>query len=204
MQCARISNVQTCSPFPFSIVKDPWMPLCVRKKSIIPIFRTQAARMPKLSYVLWLAYARWEYRASVAMQISWVRKGENTAPGRFWAQGCSAGLFLPFVGIQDFFRTFNLVQPFLVSQHWLGFYIFFKEVLKHVMLPQLAIVFIKLCESLQLIGIVWPKYLDKSKKLAKYLGFVGCGIPRAFEWCPICNLISINCIPQTVQFCPLF
>ena len=66
-----------------------------------------------------------------------------------------------------------------------GLYTFFKEVLNHAMLPQLAIVFIKLCGSLQVSGMVTPKYLDEIKKLAKYFGFVGCGIPRVFEWCQI-------------------
>ena len=49
------------------------------------------------------------------------------------------------------------------------------------MMPQLAVVFIKLCDSFQVSGMAGPKYLDEIKKLAKYVGFVGCGILRDFE-----------------------
>ena len=44
----------------------------------------------------------------------------------------------------------------------------------------------------QVSGMVRQKYLDEIKKLAKYLGFVGCRIPQAVERYQINKLISIK------------
>ena len=85
-----------------------------------------------------------------------------------------------------------------------GLYIFFKEVLRHVILLQLTAVFIKLCGSLEASGMVRPKYLNEIKKLAKYLRFDRCGIPCAFEWYQINDLISIDLHHSLLNFVHYF
>ena len=108
--------------------------------------------------------------------------------------------------MQDFFLTFHHLQSFpgRCTALILICYTSFKEMLNHVMLPQLAIVFIKLCGSLKVSWIARPKYLDEIKMLAKYLGFVGCGIRCAFEWCQINDWSSIRQSVQSVPYYSLF